>query len=290
MTLTARRPVLIAACLAMLATLLVVVSPPPAADAASPRPWPALWDVSPATGEVVSAGSVRIAGTATAPSGIASVEVRVDDQVVPHTIADRNDTAARIHAPYEATAGEHIVSVNYVANDGTRTERTWRFAATDVGLHRLQGPDRYATAVEVASRGRDAQAAPAAVLARGDDHADALAGVPLAHHLDAPLLLTESTTLPSVTATALRELVQPGGTVHLLGGGVAIGAEVEDAVKQLGFNVQRHAGGSRYETAAVIADQLPDVTSAVVASGHSFPDALAAAAPAALNGHPAQRP
>lgn len=268
----------------MLATVLVVVAPPPAADAASPRPWPALWDVTPATGEVVTAGPVRIAGTATAPSGIASVEVKVDDQVVAHTIADRNDTAARFHAPFEAAAGEHLVSVRFVANDGTPTERTWRFAATDVGLQRLQGPDRYATAVEVASRGRDAQAAPAAVLARGDDHADALAGVPLAHHLDAPLLLTESTTLPDVTTTALRDLVQPGGTVHLLGGGVAISAEVEAAVKDLGFDVARHAGDSRYDTAAVIAAQLPEVTSAVVASGHSFPDALAAAAPAAING------
>lgn len=284
MTIAARRPVVVAACLAMLATLLVVVAPPPVADAASPRPWPALWDVRPATGEVVSAGSVRIAGTATAPSGIADVEVRVDDEVVAHSIADQNDTAARFHAPYEAAAGEHVVSVDYVATDGTRTQRTWRFAATDVGLHRLQGPDRYATAVEIASRGRDARAATAAVLARGDDHADALAGVPLAHHLDAPLLLTEGDTLSDVTRTALRDLVEPGGRVHLLGGGVAISAEVQVAVEKLGFDVQRHAGDSRYDTAAVIAAQLPDVTSAVVASGHSFPDALAAAAPAARRG------
>lgn len=268
----------------MLATLLVVVTPPPAAEAASPRPWPAVWDITPATGEVVSPGAVRIQGTATAPSGISSVEVKVDGEVVPHEIADRNDTAARIHATVDAAPGEHLASIRFVANDGTPTERTWRFGASEVELARLQGPDRYATAATVAARGRDAKAAPAAVLARGDDHADALAGVPLAHHLGAPLLLTQSDELPGATTDALRDLVQEGGTVHLLGGGAAITGQVERAVEQLGFDVRRHGGASRYETAALVADQLPDVTSAIVASGHSFPDALAAAAPAALNG------
>lgn len=279
----ARRPLVIAACLAMLATLLVVVTPPPAAEAASPRPWPAVWDIGPATGEVVSRGPVRIAGTAVAPSGVASVEVKVDGNVIPHEIVDENDAAKRIHANFEAT-GEHLATIRFVANDGTATERNWRFGAAEVGLGRLQGPDRYATAATIAAQGRDAQAAPAAVLARGDDHADALAGVPLGYHLDAPLLLTQSDGLPDVTRDALRDLVQPGGTVHLLGGGVAIGGDVAQAVRDLGFEVQRHAGDSRYETAALVAAQLPDVTSAIVASGHSFPDALAAAAPAARNG------
>jgi putative cell wall-binding protein len=271
---------------AVLATLMVAVIPPPAAHAAAPRPSPTVWDVAPATGQVVSAGQVRLAGTATASSGIASVEVTLDGATVPHTITSRSATTARVEAAVEAAPGEHVVVVRFTANDGTPAQRGWRFSASGVARARLDGPDRYATAATIAASGRGGQEAPAAVLARGDDHADALAGVPLAYHLDAPLLLTESGRLTPTTAESLRRLVQPGGTVHLLGGGAAISTGVADAVRGLGFAVARHAGGTRHETAAAVASQLPDVTSAVVASGHSFPDALAAAAPAAIAGRP----
>lgn len=272
--------------LAVLATLLVGVMPPPAAEAASPRPWPAVWDVVPATGEVVPAGSTRIAATATAPSGIGAVEVRVDGQLVPHQIIDRNATAARVQASHQVTPGEHVVSIRFTSNDGSPTERAWRIAGSEVRLHRLDGADRYATAARIASRDRARQAAPAAVLARGDDHADALAGVPLAHHLGGPLLLSEPDRLTPVTAQALRDLVTPGGTVHLLGGPAAMSGSVAQAVRDRGFRVLRHRGDDRHQTAAAVADQLPAFTGAVVASGASFPDALAAAAPAAQRGEP----
>ena len=279
------RPAVLTLCLALLATLLVVVTPPPAAEAATPRPQ-GVWDIAPASGEVVPAGRTTIKATAYAPSGIASVEVRADGTAIPYRIVDSNATAARVYADWDVPVGEHVVSVRFTANDGRASERTWRIAGTDVALTRLQGPDRYATAVTIASSGRERRAAPAAVLARGDDHADALAGVPLAQHLEAPLLLTESRSLPTVTAQALRDLVQPGGTVHLLGGSAAISGGVATAVRDLGFSVTRHAGKNRYQTAVRVAAQLPAFTEAIVASGSSFPDALSAAAPAALTGQP----
>ncbi len=281
-----RRPAITTTVVALLASLLVVVAPPPAAEAATPRPWPAVWDVVPATGQVVSAGTVRIAGTATAPSGVRSAEVRVDGDPVPTSIIDANETAARVEARPQLAAGEHVISMRFVANDGTPTERTWRISATDVGLARLQGADRYATAVAIARADAGSQQAPAAVLARGDAHADALAGVPLAFHLGGPLLLSTPDHLTGVTADALRDLVQPGGTIHLLGGAAALDRAVADAVRDLGFRVSRHAGATRYDTAAAVAAQLPAPTSAVVASGLSFPDALAAAPAAAQHGQP----
>ncbi len=271
---------------ALLASLLVVVAPPTAAEAATPRPWPAIWDVVPATGAVVPAGTVRIAGTATAPTGVQSAQVEVDGAAVSTSIIDSNDTAARVEARPRLDAGEHVVRMRFVARDGTPSERTWRVSATGVGLTRLEGPDRYATAAAIARRGAGDQPAAAAVLARGDEHADALAGVPLAHHLQGPLLLSTPTSLPSVTADALRDLVQPGGTVHLLGGSAALAPAVADAVRDLDLRVERHAGATRYDTAAAVAELLPAYTSAVVASGTSFPDALAAAAPAAQRGEP----
>ena len=271
---------------ALLASLLVVVTPPTAADAATPRPWPAVWDVEPPTGAVVSAGSVRIRGTATAPSGIQSAQVSVDGTDVPTSIIDSNATAARVEARPTLAAGEHNVLMRFVAKDGTPQQRQWHVSATEVGVTRLEGPDRYATAATIARKGAGSEPAPAAVLARGDEHADALAGVPLAHHLQGPLLLSDPAALTQVTADALRDLVQPGGTVHLLGGTTALSGDVAAAVQALGFTVQRHAGDTRYDTAAAVAALLPPATSAVVASGSSFPDALAAAAPAAQLGQP----
>ena len=176
--------------------------------------------------------------------------------------------------------------MRFVAKDGTPNERLWRVSVTNVGVTRFEGADRYATAVDIARRGAGSELAPAAVLARGDEHADALAGVSLAHHLQGPLLLSDPAALTQVTADALRDLVQPGGTVHLLGGTTALSVDVADAVRALGFTVQRDAGNTRYETAAAVAALLPPATSAVVASGSSFPDALAAAAPAAQLGQP----
>ena len=272
--------------MALVASLLVVATPSLPASAATPRPWPAIWDVVPATGEVVTAGPVNLRGTATAPTGIASVEVRVDGEVVPSEIVDQNDTAARISATPDLPPGEHAVRMRFVAGDGTATERTWVVSTTDVSLRRLEGSDRYATAATIARTNAGAERAPAAVLARGDDHADALAGVPLAHHLGGPLLLSSPDGLTQVTADALRDLVRDGGTVHLLGGPTALGADVEEAVAGLGFEVRRHQGQTRYDTAAAVARQLPAFRSAVVASGSSFPDALAAAAPAAQLGQP----
>ncbi|MGI6366724.1 MAG: cell wall-binding repeat-containing protein [Bacillota bacterium] len=70
---------------------------------------------------------------------------------------------------------------------------------------RISGSDRYATAVEVSKSGWSS--ASVVVLARGDDYADALAGVPLAYRLGAPILLVEPNRLPSVTR---QELVRLG--------------------------------------------------------------------------------
>lgn len=283
MTLT-RRPLVLLSCLTLVATLVVVAAPP--ASAASARPWPAVWDVVPAPGEVVPAGRTSIAGTATGPAGVRDVTVEVDGAEVPHEIADQNDTAARITAKADLTPGTHVITIRFVGGDDVTTTRNWRVLATELPVDRLAGDDRYETAATIAGRDREAGAADAAVLARGDQFADALAGVPLAHHLDGPLLLTESDRLTSVTAAELQRLVRADGTVHLLGGQTALEESVADSLRSLGFEVVRHEGVDRYATAATIAAQLPPSTSAVVASGRSFPDALAVAGPAAVAGQP----
>lgn len=150
---------------------------------------------------------------------------------------------------------------------------------------RVAGIDRIETAIRASETTFEDGEAGAVLLARADTFPDALAGSPLAVVLNAPMLLTETGALLDVTADEMRRVLPPGGTVHLLGGPMALSEEVEQAVEALGFATTRHAGDDRYETAVAIAGVIPDPSFAILATGLNFPDALAAGtATAALGG------
>src|SRR5579884_1700253 len=94
-------------------------------------------------------------------------------------------------------------------------------ASATPAVTRLSGADRIATAIAVSTNAFPSHAT-AAVLARSDDFADALAGTPLAVAKNAPLLLTPPTTLDARVSAELQRVVPAGGTVYLLGGTVAL--------------------------------------------------------------------
>jgi putative cell wall-binding protein len=148
------------------------------------------------------------------------------------------------------------------------------FDFTPRGTRRLAGIDRIETAIAVA---RELTSAPTAVLATSAGFADALVGGPLAASLGAPVLLTPAR---SLDVRVIAELARLGTKkVVVLGGPAALGPEVADAIVALGLEIQRIAGGDRYETAALVAAEVGGAASNVlVASGESFPDALAAGA------------
>ena len=156
--------------------------------------------------------------------------------------------------------------------------------SADDGGNRISGSNRYDTAVAVSQAGW--HSADVVVLARGDSYADALAGVPLAYALDAPILLTRNT-LPQETR---NEIVRLGAKkVVILGGEGAVSSTVENILRQMGLDIERFSGSDRYDTAAKIARGLAKISpvdKAVVAYGHDFPDAMAAASYAAAAGHP----
>jgi putative cell wall-binding protein len=154
-------------------------------------------------------------------------------------------------------------------------------------VRRIAGPDRINTAV-LASRDVWAPVASAgphagtAVIARSDDYADALAGVPLAGAEHGPLLLTPPSQLDARVGAEVRRILPVGTKVFVLGGTSAISPSVVSALQQLGYAVTRLAGGDRYATAVGIADDgLHDPTSVLLATGTSFADALGAGAAAA---------
>lgn len=152
-------------------------------------------------------------------------------------------------------------------------------------VKRICGSNRFGTAVAVSKEGW--VSSDTVVLARGDDYADALAGVPLAYALDAPMLLTHNDRLPESTKAEILRLKPT--KAYILGGTSAVSLTVENALKAMGLNVVRIAGSNRYGTAAEVARELAKFNQpakAILAYGQDFPDALAAASYAAVNGYP----
>jgi len=155
-----------------------------------------------------------------------------------------------------------------------------------VRIDRLAGGDRIGTAVAVS---RDAfDAASVVVLARADDPTEALAGAPLAAHVEGPMLLTA----PDRLSDGVRAEIDRLGARHvvLLGGEAALGPEVLDGLE--GLDVRRVAGATRFGTAAAIARELPSTFDAYVVRGAApdpsaaWPDALAVGPTAAERGRP----
>ena len=127
------------------------------------------------------------------------------------------------------------------------------------------------------------------MLASGINFADALAGVPLADALDAPILLTGGKTLESNVLAEMKRLGVKN--VYILGGTSAVSASIYNSISANGITPIRIYGNSRYETAVKIAQQLDKLTPGTFgeiffASGTNFPDALAGSTVAALSGCP----
>ncbi len=278
------RPLLV---VALLTALFAPVSPA-FADTA-PLPDPTIFHLAPAPGQVVSAGTVRVRAVAVSASGITGRRMTLDGAEVATTATQGYDaTEQQIVATVpNVSGGDHIVRLEVTNGNGRTLARAWRFTASGLSVSRLSGADRVGTAVAIS---RDlypaSDAASIAVLARADDFADALASVPLATQGDGPLLLTAGDQLAPAVADELTRVLPEGATVTLLGGTAALSPAVETAVTNLGFATQRLSGPDRYATAAAVADAFGPADTVVVASGTSFPDALAISAPAAGRGMP----
>ena len=149
---------------------------------------------------------------------------------------------------------------------------------------RISGRSRYDTAVAISQEGWP-ETTKTVVLARGDDFPDALAGTPLAHQLEAPMLLTQKDKLTASTKEEIERLAAE--KVIILGSSNAVSNKVSDEIKSMGIEVVRYGGRSRSDTAAIIADKLPNKgDTAILAYGMNYPDALSIAPYAAKNGYP----
>ncbi|AHF08087.1 S8 family serine peptidase [Desulfitobacterium metallireducens] len=147
---------------------------------------------------------------------------------------------------------------------------------------RLAGADRIETALQISQVGFP-DGADTVLLARAEDFPDALAGAPLAYKKHAPILLTNSTTLPESVLTEIQRLNPQ--QILLLGGTGAVSAEIETEL-QSQYSVRRLGGANRYATAQQIANELGMTGEAVVVNGDNFPDAISMSSIAAQYGVP----
>jgi len=167
-----------------------------------------------------------------------------------------------------------------------------------VTFTRFAGADRYDTAAQIATA--TFSTATTVVLASGLSFADALSGSYLAGFVGGPTLLTDPDSLSPETKTALSSLKVKN--VDLLGGPGAISTAVEQqldatpSTNPAGGNlvVTRIAGSDRYMTSEAV-DAVPGASFvgtvggnrvALIASGLSFPDALAGGSLAASSALP----
>ena len=126
----------------------------------------------------------------------------------------------------------------------------------DLAVERVGGADRYLTgaiaARSIGAVGEMPGLGRTAVIASGEVFADALVAGPFAARGSHPVMLTPPGELHPEVALNLSIL----GISHvvLMGGTAAVSADVEDAVTDLGIEVTRLAGATRYDTATKAAE------------------------------------
>lgn len=139
---------------------------------------------------------------------------------------------------------------------------------------RIAGSDRYLTSIEISKFGWKSEAE-TAILATGEDFPDALSAAPLAAKLNAPILLTNPSSLSQSLLDELERLKVKN--VYIIGGTGVISKNIETQLTKKGIKCNRLSGQNRYETSVAIAKELGDVSKAVIATGSDFPDALSIA-------------
>ncbi|MDY6232901.1 cell wall-binding repeat-containing protein [Peptostreptococcus porci] len=144
-------------------------------------------------------------------------------------------------------------------------------------LIEISGNDRYETAVQISKHSYTGNAQNL-VIASGQVFADALAGSTLASVLNAPLLLTNKDSVPSVVSNEISRLAPKN--IYILGGINSVSSAVESRLKDSKTSVYRINGDDRYQTSLKIAEKVRELNSGIkktiYVNGSNFPDALSA--------------
>ncbi|MER3390502.1 MAG: cell wall-binding repeat-containing protein [Microcella sp.] len=235
---------------------------------------------------------------ATDGTTVTATWLRRDDGVNRVQTATSIDNGATWSSPDTISPAGLFAGRPQLATNGTTVTVVWRENAVSGDLikvssftpapdiSRLAGADRYETAVAISSE--FAADVPVVYLATGANYPDALSAASAAAYQGGPLLLTPTSSLPQVVRNELTRL-NPD-LVVIVGGTSVVSSGVQSQVSSLlpEATVRRDSGADRYSTSRVIAERAftGSPTTAFIATGSNFPDALSASAAAGREGAP----
>ncbi|SDY82284.1 cell wall-binding repeat-containing protein [Herbiconiux ginsengi] len=152
---------------------------------------------------------------------------------------------------------------------------------------RIEGADRYDVAVKISQTSHPANS-DTVYIANGAGFPDALSAAPAAASDDAPLLLTPPDQLLPVVSEEIKRLAPK--TIVVVGGPNSVSPAVFSTLQSLaGESAIRIGGADRYEASRNVVDYAfgeTGATSAYLATGTNFPDALSASAAGGSSGAP----
>jgi putative cell wall-binding protein len=228
---------------------------------------------------VNTAYSQALAATGTTP-----ITWSVPTGALPAGLALNTTTGAITGTPTTATTATFTVKAQNVAGSVTKSLSITVAAVVEQPPVRLDGNkgaagNRFDTMAAIVQEAFADGSADTVILARSNEFPDALAASALAGLVNAPILLTETSTL---TATTKSEIERLGASkVIIVGGTSAVSTAVENTLKAMsGITVLRYAGDSREATAidvfnkgkALVTGGWSDT--AIIARKDNFADAL----------------
>ncbi|MBN9195516.1 MAG: cell wall-binding repeat-containing protein [Microbacterium sp.] len=150
------------------------------------------------------------------------------------------------------------------------------------GLTRVSGASRIETAI--AASERYSPGVPAVFVATATNFPDALSAASASAFVGGPLLLTARDTLPASVLAEVQRLTPEH--IYVVGGTGAVSDDVLEGLATVAPTT-RFAGSDRYSTGtAIVQGTFTQSTTAFIATGASFPDALAATGAAGASRSP----
>lgn len=210
--------------------------------------------------EVGSDGKAKLHGQTTSPN----TSTALKDGTTQYYVVSYNVSGGKIY--YSANSNVVTVSKPKISDGAKKVV--------------LAGMNEFTTATAVSK-----QAFPngsySVVLASNTSFADALAAVPLADGLSAPILLTGPQSLQQDTMNEIKRL--KAHSIFIMGGTLVVSQAMEDELKRQGYDVFRIGGATRFATAALVAENTDYVRKnngksqakeIFFVSGENFADAL----------------
>ncbi|MFL0246865.1 S8 family serine peptidase [Candidatus Clostridium stratigraminis] len=147
-------------------------------------------------------------------------------------------------------------------------------ANRDIQVNSLIGSSRYDTAVKLSQS--QFSNSDNIIIVNGKAMADGLGATPLAKYINAPLLLTETKSLPGSTVNEIKRLKAKNAII--VGGTGVVSDDVKNEIQALGLTVTRISGSDRYGTSLEVAKYIDkncyNVSKIVVSNGYGEADAL----------------